>query len=387
MTIQPLTTHHRRMPIDNLLFAMVICLIAVGMCMVFNTGYFKISTTTFRENPLAVFGNVIQQFKGVIGGFIAMWAVMKMGYWRLRKIAVPLMFLGGFMLLLVWFPHIGIEKNNANRWVSLGMMFQPSEIAKLTLIVYLAALLSRPNCKVQEFTDRGLIPPLVVTGIYCLLIEREPDLGTAVVLFFTAITILFLAGARLKHLAAVTAACVLFAMVIGMRHGNVGHRSQRMVGYWNPDADPKGVTLQVHHARYAVGSGQFWGMGWGQGREKLYLPQSDSDFIFCTIAEELGLLRVLPIVTLYLVLAWRGFMISARTKDRFGALLASGVSALIAWQAMMNIGVATTLIPATGVPLPFISMGATSLMTLMAGIGILLSVSQYSTPPVPQDRR
>lgn len=352
--------------------------------MVFNTSYFKTSTTAFRDNSLASFGSVIQQFKGVIGGFLAMGIVMRMGYWRLRKIAVPLMFLGGFMLLLVWFPGIGIEKNNANRWISLGMMFQPSEVAKLTLIIYLAALLSRPSCRVQEFTDRGLVPPLVVTGLYCLLIEREPDLGTAVVLFFTALTMLFLAGARPKHLAAVTAACVLFALVIGMRHGNVGHRSQRMIGYWNPDADPKGVTLQVYHARLSVGSGHFLGMGWGQGREKLYLPQSDSDFIFCTIAEELGLLRVLPIVTLYLVLAWRGFMIAARSKDRFGALLAAGVSALIVWQAMINIGVATTLIPATGVPLPFISIGATSLMTLMAGIGILLSVSQYPTPPMSQ---
>jgi len=372
------------MPMDNFLFAMVICLIAVGMCMVFNTSYFKTSTTAFRDNSLASFGSVIQQFKGVIGGFLAMGIVMRMGYWRLRKIAVPLMFLGGFMLLLVWFPGIGVEKNNANRWISLGMMFQPSEVAKLTLIIYLAALLSRPSCRVQEFTDRGLVPPLVVTGLYCLLIEREPDLGTAVVLFFTALTMLFLAGARPKHLAAVTAACVLFALVIGMRHGNVGHRSQRMIGYWNPDADPKGVTLQVYHARLSVGSGHFLGMGWGQGREKLYLPQSDSDFIFCTIAEELGLLRVLPIVTLYLVLAWRGFMIAARSKDRFGALLAAGVSALIVWQAMINIGVATTLIPATGVPLPFISIGATSLMTLMAGIGILLSVSQYPTPPMSQ---
>ena len=195
---------------------------------------------------------------------------MKVGYWRLRKIAVPLMFLGGFMLLLVWFPHIGIEKNNANRWISLGMIFQPSEIAKLTLIIYLAALLSRPNCKVQEFTDRGLDSAISCdrnllsadrarTGFgYC---RRAGFYGTDDSVSGRSAAETFGGGGRRR--------VFLFAMVIGMRHGNVGHRSQRMVGYWNPDADPKGVTLQVHHARYAVGSGQFWGMGWGQGREKL----------------------------------------------------------------------------------------------------------------------
>lgn len=365
------------MPADNVLFLAVICLVAVGVCMAFNTSFFRIGIREFATNPASSFGNVIQQFKGVIAGLLVMWGITKIGYWKLRQIAVPLMFLGGFLLLACWFPGIGIEKGGAHRWVRLGMMFQPSELAKIGLIIYLAALMSRANFRVHEFNDFGLRPAVVVSAIYFLLIEREPDLGTAAVVIATALTMMFMAGAKLRHLAGVVGVGLLLVVMVGMRHGGVAHRNQRIVAYLNPESDPKGIGYQVRHARYAVGSGRLLGEGIGQGKEKLYLPQSDSDFVFCTLAEELGFVRLLPILTLYVVVAWRGFAIAQKTKDRFGALLASGVASLISWQAVLNIGVATTLLPATGVPLPFISTGATSLFALMAGIGILLSVSQH----------
>jgi cell division protein FtsW len=155
------------------------------------------------------------------------------------------------------------------------------------------------------------------------------------------------------------------------------------VAHLNPAEHAEGIGYQVLHARRAVGSGGWEGMGFGQGREKYYLTQGESDFIFAVLAEEMGLVRTLPVLALLLVVGWRGFRIAMATKDRFGALLAAGIASVISWQALINIGVATCLLPATGVPLPFISFGSTSLIVMMMGVGILLNIARHPTPPVP----
>ncbi len=365
-----------RLPVDHVLFAATLALVVIGLWMVFDSSYIK--TLDNAKMGHDAFFYVKKQAVGVVAGLGALFAMMQIGYWRLRRLAVPLMLLGMALLLAVYFPHVGVRENNASRWLALGpARFQPSELAKMTLILYLAALLSRPDCKIRHLSE-GLGPPLLIAGLYLLLIEREPDLGTAVVLFLAVLTQLFLAGARKRHIALIGGVALLAVLLLGF---GWGHRQGRITAFLHPEKYSKNVGYQILHSRFAVGSGGLTGVGLGQGREKYFLPQGNSDFIFATLAEELGFVRTVPIMALLCVVGWRGFRIACQTKDRFGALLAVGIASLISWQALINIAVATASIPATGVPLPFISFGSSSLVFLLAGVGVLLNIAQYPTPP------
>jgi cell division protein FtsW len=364
-----------RLPVDALLFGTMLALIVIGLLMVVDSSYIK--TLDSSRKGFDAYYDLKKQIGGVVVGLFAMTAVMRIGYWRLKQWAVPLVALGAILLICVWIPHIGQHENGAVRWIKLGIRFQPSEIAKLTLLLYVAAQLARPACKIKHLTE-GLGPTLCVAGFYLFAIEREPDLGTAIALFFAVLSQLFLAGARRRHIAMILAGCGLAAFfVIGMSK----HRQESMAAFLNPAKYQQGIGYQVYHARLAIGSGGWTGMGIGQGREKSYLPESDTDFIFATMAEELGFFWVLPILTLLAVIGGRGFWIAYQTKDRFGQILAGGIASLISWQALINIAVATGSIPATGVPLPFMSFGSTSLVALMIGIGLLLNIAQHPTPP------
>ncbi len=378
-------THPSRLkiPVDNLLFGAMLALIVFGLWMVFDSSYVKTldSATTHYD----AFYFLRKQAAGAVVGIFALFAAMKLGYWNLKRFVIPLMMGSLALLIAVWLPHIGIMQNNAHRWVNFGgpLKFQPSEVAKLGLIAYLAMLLSRPNCKVRDFSD-GLAPSLLVIIITCLLIEREPDLGTAVVVFVTAMTVFFVAGARKTHIAQITIVVGILVAFLGF---GFGHRGGRIDSFLHPEKYKTGIGYQVYHSKLAVGSGGWMGAGLGRGREKYYLPQGDTDFIFSTIAEELGFLRTLPLLAGLLLIGWRGFRIAARCKDKFGSLLAAGITALICWQALVNIAVATVSIPATGVPLPFISFGSSSLILFMVCIGFLLNIAQNPTPPVQEKKR
>ncbi len=365
-----------RLPVDRLLFAATLALLVIGLWMVFDSSYVKTLDSPKLGNDAFFF--VKRQAVGAIVGLFALFTLMRVGYWNLRRLAVPLMLLGLGLLCTVWLPHIGINENHANRWVAFGpIRFQPSEFAKLSLILYLAALLSRPHGNVRELSE-GLGPPLTITAFYLILIEREPDLGTAFVLFLAVLTQCFLAGARKRHLLLVCAVGGLAVLLLGF---GFGHRSGRITAFLHPDKDRQGIGYQIFHSELAIGSGGLFGTGLGQGKQKYFLPQGNSDFIFATLAEELGLFRTVPVLLLLCLVGWRGFRIACQTKDRFGALLAAGIAALISWQALINVAVATASIPATGVPLPFISYGSSSLVFLLAGIGILLNIAQHPLPP------
>ncbi|HZO91049.1 MAG TPA: putative lipid II flippase FtsW [Chthonomonadaceae bacterium] len=365
-----------RLPVDRLLFTATLALLVIGLWMVFDASYVKTLDSARMGHDAFFF--VKRQAVGAILGLGALFTMMRVGYWHLRRLAVPLMLLGLVCLCAVWLPRIGINENHANRWVALGpIRFQPSELAKLTLIIYLAALLSRVHCNVRDL-GQGLGPPLAVTTLYLILIEREPDLGTAFVLFLAVLTQCFLAGARKRHLALVCAVGGLAVLLMGF---GFGHRAGRITTFLHPEKDTQGIGYQIFHSRLAIGSGGWSGAGLGEGREKYFLPQGNTDFIFATIAEELGFFRTASVLGLLCLVGWRGFRIACQTRDRFGALLAAGIAALISWQALINVAVATASIPATGVPLPFISYGSSSLVFLLAGIGILLNIAQNPTPP------
>ena len=353
----------------------MLALIVIGLLMVVDSSYVKTLDSLHAGHD--AYYDLKKQIGGVFVGLFAMAAVMRLGYWRLKQWAVPLVIVGAVLLLAVWIPHIGQHENHAARWVKIGIRFQPSELAKLTLLLYVAAQLARPACKIRHLTE-GLGPTLLAAGFYLLAIEREPDLGTAIALFFAVLSQLFLAGARRRHIALILAGCGLAAFfVIGMSR----HRQASMSAFLDPGKYQQNIGYQVYHARLAVGSGSWTGMGVGQGREKSYLPESDTDFIFATMAEELGFFWLMPIFGLLILIGGRGFWIAYNTKDRFGQILAGGIASLISWQALINIAVATGSIPATGVPLPFMSFGSTSLVALMIGIGILLNIAQHPTPP------
>ncbi len=366
-----------RMPVDVPLFVVTLALVVIGLWMVFDSSYPKALDSAVMNHDAYFFAK--RQAGGAVLGLFFLFCFMHAGYWNLKKHAVGLMFAGIVLLLAVYAPHIGVHENNAARWLKFGpIKFQPSEVAKLLLMIYAASFLSRPNCNQRDLSEKGLGPLLAVAVVYLLLIEREPDLGTAAVLFLAFMTQLFLAGARKRHIALILGVCgvAVWLMVSGF-----SHRGGRITTFLHPEQDPRGIGYQLVHSRYAIGSGGFTGMGLGQGREKYFLPQGNSDFIFATYAEELGLFGSLVMLGLQCAVSWRGFRIAQQTKDPFGSLLASGIAALISWQALVNIGTATGSIPATGVTLPFISNGSSSLILLLASVGILLNIAQHPTPP------
>lgn len=375
-----------KMPVDITLFAVTLALVVIGLWMVFDSSFPKALDNPRIQGDAFYF--LKRQAGGAIVGLFALFSLMRYGYWNLRHHAVGLMLLGIVLLFAVYLPHIGVHENNAARWLKFGpISFQASEVAKLTLIIYAASFLARPHCKPRQLGEEGLAPLLFIGAIYVALIEREPDLGTAAVLFLAFVTQLFLAGARKRHIGLILAISGMAVLLMGF---GFGHRAGRITTFLHPERDVQGIGYQLFHSRLAVGSGEWLGMGLGKGREKYYLPQGNSDFIFATYAEELGFVGSVVLLSLQCAVSWRGFVIAQQTKDPFGSLLASGIAALVSWQALVNIGTATGSIPATGVTLPFISNGSSSLVLLMASVGILLNIAQHPIPPaqsVPVRRR
>lgn len=366
-----------KLPVDTVLFVVTLILVVIGLWMVFDSSFPKALDNRLIGSDPYYF--VKRQALGAMVGVAGLFAAMQYGYWNLRRHAVLFMIVGMGLLLAVYIPHLGVQQNNAVRWLKLGpVVFQASELAKLALIIYTAGFLSRPHCNPRELGERGLAPLLLVATLFVVLIEREPDLGTAAVLYLAFVTQLFLAGARKRHIALILTVCGLAVMMMGF---GFGHRAGRITTFLHPEKDLQGSGYQLYHSTMGIGSGGLTGVGLGKGREKYFLPQGNSDFIFATYAEELGLAGSLLLLGLQCIVSWRGFAIAQQTKDQFGSLLASGIAALISWQALINIGTATGSIPATGVPLPFISNGATSLIQLMVCIGILLSIAQHPIPP------
>jgi cell division protein FtsW len=362
----------RRPAIDYFLFNVVLALVVLGIVMVYDSSY---AQAMARGRDGFYFLKKQALYAGI--GVGAMLAMVRFGYWRLRSMAVPLLILSAVLLFCVWVPGIGIRANGAARWVGRGIQFQPSELAKLSLIIYLAALMAR-NMEAKRFDIRsfadGLLAPLTVVAFFCIIIERQPDMGTAAVMGLTCVTMFFFAGARKTHLAAVCGAALCLAVVMTMSHG---FRGNRIKAWLDPEAQKQGVAYQVYHSLVAVGTGGVVGVGIGAGREKFYIPESNTDFIFATIAEETGLIGSVLVIGLMGCVSWRALVIARRTRDPFGSLLAAGIGAQVSWQAILNIAVVTASVPATGVPLPFISFGGTSLIFLLISVGILLNVGQH----------
>ncbi|HEV8354163.1 MAG TPA: putative lipid II flippase FtsW [bacterium] len=362
---------HRRAPDYLLLFA-VIALVGIGVVMVYSASSIVAADLV---GDSAFFFKRQAMWAGA--GFAALLVVQRLHYEKLRRITPVLLLIALAALLLVLVPGIGRVAGGARRWISLGgpLAFQPAEAAKLALILYLANFLANRGADVTQLR-RGVVPPLVVTGVMFVLILAQPDMGTAVLIAVCTMGVLFVGGARISHLTGVALAGVpLFAVaVLGE-----DYRRQRILAFLNPWADPRGSGFHIIQSLLALGSGGLFGTGLGNSRQKFfYLPERHTDFIFSIVGEELGLIGTLAILILLAFVAYRGFQVARRAPDRYAALLAGGITGMIVLQAIMNIGVTTGVLPITGVPLPFLSFGGSSLLVTMIGVGIVLNISQYA---------
>ncbi len=359
--------------IDRVLLNIAIALLAIGLVMVFSASYARAMSGDGGNGYYFVKRQLF--FAGV--GLCGMLAVMRVRRKTLFDLAVPLLALAVGLLILCWVPGIGISERGAHRWIGYGQLrFQPAEFAKLAVVLYLAAMLSSMRKGIRE-PWRGFGVQALIVGFVCVLIEREPDMGTAAVVFLTAFSMLYLGGARPVHLAVAIGVSLLGAAGAVLMHP---YRLQRILMFLNPHSDPLDGGYQIIHGVVGVGSGGVTGVGVGFGREKFYLPAANTDYVFATVAEEVGLLGGVLLIGLILWLGYRAYRIACEVNDDFLRLVAAGVTLTICWQALINMSVVTASIPATGVPLPFVSYGPNSLIMMLLGIGLLLNISQYRSP-------
>lgn len=356
---------------DFILLLTVTALVGLGVIMVFSSSNYKTHV---------LYGDAFYYLKRQVLwaalGYMAMLAMSRFDYWRLKPLAKPAFLATLALLVLVLIPGVGRVAHGARRWIGIGnQAFQPSELSKVVMVVYFSAWLAAAPSRLKHFS-RGILPYLILVGVVCALILAEPDLGTAVAIGGSAMLLLFSAGASLGHLLAIGAAA---APALALAIFGEEYRRRRFLAFLNPWADPLGAGFHIIQALYALGSGGVFGLGLGQSRQKFfYLPEQHTDFIFAIIGEELGFVGAITVLAAYLLLIWRGYRTAMAAPDLFGCLLAAGITSVIAVQALINIGVVTGTLPITGIPLPFLSFGGSSLIFTMAGMGILLNVSRHT---------
>ncbi|HEX8220284.1 MAG TPA: putative lipid II flippase FtsW [Chloroflexia bacterium] len=321
-------------------------------------------------------------------GTLALLVTMSVPYTRWRRYSVLGIVVAGLLLVavLVLPPFFADTINGAKRWLSIGNLpfsLQPSELTKLALVVYLADWCSTKGEKVRDLTN-GLVPFGIVLGALAGLVFIEPDMGTMLVIFAIGVTIYFVSGAAMSHLiVGFLGAMIAFAIAATA----APYRMQRVLSFLDPWHDPQGVSYHSVQSLLALGSGGWTGMGLGSGRQKYgWLPEQSTDAIFSVWGQEVGFVGAVLMIALFLVVAWRGYRVARLAPDGFSSLLATGITTWIIFQGMLNIGAVSGAVPFTGVPLPFISYGGSSLVILLTGVGILLNISKHANLPVAETR-
>jgi cell division protein FtsW len=361
----------RKLVPDMWLLGTAVLLLSIGVVMVYSASAI-FAADRFRDPYFFLKKQLVW---AALGG-ACLWGTLRLDYRRLERWTLPLLIVAGVLLVLVLVPPLGQAINGTRRWIRLGpVSFQPAELAKLALAVFLAAFVARRRDSIGD-AWRGFVPPLAVAGALALLVVAQPDLGNAVTLLALTFTVLFLAGSRTRHLSYVAAAAIpLVVVAIAV----APYRLRRIMAFLDPWQDPRGDGFQIIQSWLAIGSGGLLGRGIGDSRQKLfYLPEAHTDFIFAVVAEEVGFVGAMAVLALFALLVWRGLRIGLRAPDVFGAYLALGITVLLATQALVNLGVVTGLLPTKGLPLPFISFGGSALLMTMAATGILLNISQHA---------
>ncbi|MDR5658031.1 putative lipid II flippase FtsW [Serpentinicella sp. ANB-PHB4] len=360
---------------DETILITVALLVTCGIIMVFSSSY---------EYARDVMGDEYHFLKRILIwasiGTVAMWYFTNYSYWKLARFANIILMITIALLVVVITP-IGKEVNGAQRWLGVGSFtIMPSEIAKFAVIIFVPVSISKKKEKMQTFIY-GLLPYLILGSILFGLILQQPDLSTGFVVFSIIIAMVFVGGVKLTHFYALMAAgaasgAALFTYLFVS--GN-SYKARRITAFIDPWADPSGAGFQAVQSLLAIGSGGLFGKGFGGGMQKrFFLPEPQNDFIFAIIAEELGFIGATCIILLFTILIWRGIMVAVNAKDMLGCLMATGIISMIIVQVLINIAVATSTMPVTGMPLPFISFGGNALVIFMASIGILLNISKHS---------
>jgi cell division protein FtsW len=365
-----------RAPSDRLLLLVTLSLVGVGIVMIYSASAIRaqerFGDPTFFLKKQLVYACV---------GLLAMvWAVGRdlKTFQRLT----PILFLGSLLLLLlVLVPHIGIRINGARRWIRFfGFSFQPAELAKLSMILFLASYFARRQDRLGEFLD-GFVPPLCMTGLMAGLIILQPNFGTAAILLFAAAVLFFVGGARISHLLATAGAALPLLAFLIMRSA---HGKTRFLALLDPARVSAKATYQLDQSFNALGPGGLFGRGLGDSMQKLFfLPEPHTDFIFAIVGEEMGFVGAMLVVVLFGLFLWRGTRAAVRADDPYASYLAIGITGLIVGQAALNMGVVSGLLPTTGVPLPFVSFGGSSLTLTLFGVGVLLNVSRHAAGVAP----
>jgi len=353
----------------NILVTATLCLLAVGAVMVYSAS----SARTLLEGAGNGTGLLVKYVVFAAVGLAAMFVLARHGVGLVLRFTRPLLVVSFVLLVAVKIPGLGVEVNGATRWLGAGSLrFQPSELTKLALVLYAASLLAERPERLQ--TLWGLISPLLlVAGACALLVVSQPDLGTALVIGFCMLAMLVAAGAHLRHLAVLGAlgagAVTLFAL-------SADYRRERLMSFLDPWAQAGDAGFQMVQGQIAVGSGGMFGLGPGQSVQKVfYLPEAHTDFILAVIGEELGVVGICGLLFLYGLIAYAGLRAAKAARTVRTQLLAAGVTSLILCQALLNVFAVLGMVPLTGVPLPFISSGSSSLLTLLAGVGLLLNIA------------
>ncbi|GMA49170.1 stage V sporulation protein E [Alicyclobacillus contaminans] len=356
---------------DYTIVAVTLVLLTIGLVMVHSASS-VISAQKF-DDPFYYFK---RQLMWAALGLVLMFTMANVDYHRLRPLAPKFIIASFLFLVVVLIPGVGVNRGGSQAWLGIGSFgIQPSEFAKLAIILFLAHYLADAADRMESFV-RGFLPPLFISLLAVGLIMLEPDLGQSVVIMGTTVVLLFAAGARVRHIGVLAGGGLLaFAALVAM----APYRIKRIVAFLDPWQDPLGKGYQVIQSLYALGSGGLVGLGLGNSRQKyLYLPEPQTDFIYSILGEELGFLGCATVLALFAVLVWRGYRTAMYATDEFGSLLAAGITGMIAVQVLINVGVVTSSIPATGITLPFVSFGGSSLTLMLTGVGILLNISRQA---------
>ncbi|MCY7780942.1 putative lipid II flippase FtsW [Bacillus haynesii] len=365
--------------LDYVLIASVLFLSTFGLLMVYSAGY-PLGYMKYHDGSYFFMKQLQWLLIGLTFFSAAVFFLYK-AYSKLIRFLVKLSFL---LLILVLLPGIGMEKNNSQRWIQLGsLIIQPSEAVKLVMVIYFAYVYAKKQRYIADF-GKGVMPPLLILAAVFFLILKQPDLGTAVSILLSCGAVLLCAGLRIRHLLLLGTMAgtgiVYFAMT-------AQYRLKRLTSFSDPFQNENGDGYQLINSYLAIDSGGLWGNGLGNSVQKLgFLPEAHTDFIMAVITEELGGIGLVMIIGAYLLIMFRGVRIASKIDDPFGKLLAVGLTFQIMIQALFNLGAVFGLLPITGIPLPFVSYGGSSLMFMLMSAGILVNLSSHVKRGVEKER-
>ncbi len=360
----------KRRGVDGAMVVTLMLLLMAGLLVLFSATYY---TAQDRGDAL---GEVKEQLIGIGVGLVALIATSRVpfSFWKKPWVVLTGLGLSAVLLVLVLIPGVGVYLNGSRRWLNIvGMSFQPSELCKFAVVAFLATALSNSGDSVR-FLFKGIVPLMVIPAFFFLLILEQPNLSTAMSILMVSGVMVLMAGAKWKHLSLMG----ILGVAAGLFYAwSEPYRRERLLSFRDPFAKMSDEGYQLAQSLIAFGSGGLFGMGLGRGRQKYaYLPYPESDFIFAIVGEDFGLFGCLVVITLFVVFMFVGMRIAVTCRDKFGCLLAAGITAMVSIQAFLNMGVVVGILPTTGLPLPFFSKGGTSISILMAAVGILLNISR-----------